>query len=180
MADRGPIGGILLAATHQAENGKPVVRPTADADQIEEAVDILAGAPLDHLVVVMGEQAGTISFQIGPMPTTIKRHREWTTGMRAGVAAGRKSLPPDTEGALITTVDIPGITTKLVEEMMRRFRTGKGGYYAIQDGKRWRLPALVDLKHKKELTGLKDDQHLLDLLATKGDAVEGIRLPASP
>lgn len=172
MRNRGPVSTVLLAGYGAVGGPGSAFRPVADSEMIEAAVQMLGEASASQLIVVLGEPAGTLSFPIGAQSTTVKRHKEWTQGYRAAVAAGLRALAPDAGGVLFATCDLAVESARALRRLCRRFERGELGLYACHDGMRIHTPVLMARRYRDELLAMPDDAHLLDVVTGHPEDVE--------
>jgi molybdenum cofactor cytidylyltransferase len=117
------ISGIVLAAGSGARfggtkqlaelRGKPLVR---------YAIDTLASAGVDEIVVVTGHDADAVEGAI-PLPPQGRfvRNPDHVTGQASSLAAGIHALADDSEAAVVLLADQPGVTDAEVRALVDAF-----------------------------------------------------------
>lgn len=112
------LAGLVLAAGGGTRFGGPkAVARTADGDPwLARAVAVLGASGCDDVVVVLGAGADEAAPLV-PGPARIVVAERWAEGMGASLATGLAALPPAT-GALVTLVDLPGLTTSVCARLL--------------------------------------------------------------
>ena len=171
MKTRGPVAGILVAATRGSDGSH---LPIADADSIEAAIHVLASTKIDQLVVMLGEPAGTVAFHMAAPTTTVKRDKEWTTGLGGGLRGGVEALQPDAVAILITTVDIVPEDGRALRRAIRRYHRGESDCFIFERDGRVGLPALLDRRCRALLLEAQSEAELIDRIRQREDGCEVI------
>ncbi len=175
------ISGIVLAAgsasrfgrTKQLEifGGKPLVR---------HAVDALADAGVDEILVVLGHDAEAVQAALGPLPPGARivpnpRHRD---GQSTSLAAGLHAIDPASEGAVVLLADQPGVAAGDVRALVRAFLASRARITRLRyrDGPG---PALLS-REIYDLAGhLRGDAGARTLIASHPDWVEEVPVDAT-
>ena len=166
------ICAIVLAAGRSSRMGlQKLLLPFAGKTVITYIVDQLLAGDLDKMYVVVGHEPERIAEQLSDRPVNIVTNPNYDSGMLSSVRCGFKALPPDCDAALIALGDQPGITSKLVDDMVRSFnKTDKGILVPVHDGKRGH-PILAAKKYKEEILTCHDDIGLRGLMHAHPDDI---------
>jgi CTP:molybdopterin cytidylyltransferase MocA len=170
------ISGVVLAAgtssrfarTKQlvAVGGKPLVR---------HAVDALADAGLDEIVVVLGHDADAIEEGLGVLPalTRTVRNPRYRDGQASSLAAGIHELDLASEGAVVLMADQPGVEPAHVRALVNAFRAGRARITRLRyrDGPG---PALLSREIYGEAGHLRGDIGARALMASHPEWVEDV------
>ena len=172
------ISGIVLAAgsgtrfggTKQlaAYQGKPLA---------QHAVDALASAGVDELVVVTGHDADAVEEALRlPPQGRFVRNLEHASGQSSSLAAALHALADETEGAVVLLADQPGVTDAEVRALIDAFERSRSRIVRIAyaDGPG---PALLSREVHAEAGHLHGDFGARALIASHPDWVEEVVVP---
>ncbi|MGH7626382.1 MAG: nucleotidyltransferase family protein [Gemmatimonadaceae bacterium] len=98
-------------------DGKPVVRWTAER--------VLA-ARVEDVVVVLGHEQEAVRSALGGLPVRTVVNDRWRDGMSTSIAAGLAALAPATRGALIVLGDQPGVSTRVLDDLIAAHEASSG------------------------------------------------------
>ncbi len=173
------ISGVVLAAgtasrfgsTKQLEivGGKPLV---------QHAIDALAGAGVDELIVVTGHDAAAVEAAIVlPVGARFVRNPAFRSGQASSLAAALHEVDDASEAAVILMADQPGVTAAVVSALIAGFRaTRKQIVRAVyRDGPG---PALLSREIYAEAGHLHGDTGARILMASHPEWVEDISIDA--
>jgi molybdenum cofactor cytidylyltransferase len=172
------ISGIILAAGagHRFGATKQVVlfrgRPLA-----QHAVDALASAGIDELVVVTGHDAERVEAALAlPPQGRFVRNADHPTGQSSSLAAGLHDLAADSEGAVVLLADQPGVTDAEVRALVDAFQLSRSRIVRIAytDGPG---PALLSREVYAEAGHLHGDVGARAIMASHPDWVEEVVVP---
>ena len=166
METPGPVAAILLAAQSD-ESG--ALRCIADSDAIEATIGTLARANIDELVIVLGEPAGTLAFQMAAPVTTVRRDAGWQHGIARGIANGLRALQPDAVAVVLATAALGAADARELRRVIRRFRRGESALFAFEHDGQPVLPVLVDRRYRSVLLGVKDGEDAAAAVAAHPD-----------
>ncbi len=117
------VAGIVLAAGTSSRFGrtKQAVE-VGGRPLVQHAVDALAGAGVDELVVVLGHDAETVRavLRLPPNGRTVL-NPDFARGQSTSLAAGLRAASPACVGAVVLLADQPGITAEHVRMLVERF-----------------------------------------------------------
>lgn len=166
MDTDGPVAAVLLAAEVDSAG---TLRCIADSDAIEAAIGTLARASIDELVIVLGEPAGTLAFQMAAPVTTVRRDAGWQAGIARGIANGLRALQPDSVAIVLTTAALGPADARELRRVIRRFRRGESALFAFERDGQPALPVLVDRRYRSVLLGVQDGQDAAAVVAEHPD-----------
>jgi len=173
------ISGIVLAAgsgsrfggTKQLAivNGKPLV---------QHAVDALADAGVDEVVVVTGHDAVKVAGAL-TLPGTgrIVYNPAFADGQATSLAAAIHALDDESEAAIVLMADQPGVTGEVVRALVDRFRATRMQVVraAYRDGPG---PSLLSREIYGEAGHLHGDVGARVLAASHPEWVDEVRIDA--
>ena len=166
------ISAIVLAAGRSSRMGlQKLLLPFAGKTVITHIVDQLLAGDLDKMYVVVGHEPDRITEQLSDRPVSIVINPNYDSGMLSSIRCGFKALPSDCDAALIALGDQPGITSKLVDNMVRSFnKTDKGILVPLHNGTRGH-PIIVAKHYQTEILTRYDDIGLRGLLHVHPDDI---------
>ncbi len=131
--------GVILAAGAGTRYGQPKAPVEIDGERlVDRAVRILRQGGCDPIVVVLGAWVGPVQG------ARVVVNRNWAEGMGSSLRAGIGALTDtETTHALITLVDLPGLTSTAV---LRVASTSASLAVATYDGVRGH-PVLMGREH---------------------------------
>jgi molybdenum cofactor cytidylyltransferase len=171
------ISGVVLAAGAgrrfgsskqiASHRGKPLA---------QHAIDALAAAGLDELIVVTGSNAHEVegSLRLPPAGRFVRNDR-WADGQSTSLATALHDVSERSEAAVILMADQPGITADDVAALIRTFASRRPRIVrlAYSDGPG---PALLSREIYGEAAHLIGDVGASVLMASHPDWVEEVRL----
>ncbi|HZP90525.1 MAG TPA: nucleotidyltransferase family protein [Actinomycetota bacterium] len=117
------IAGIVLAAGTSSRFGrtKQTVE-VAGRPLVQHAVDALAAAGVDEIVVVLGHDAEAVrrALRLPPNGRAVL-NPDFARGQSTSLAAGLRAASPTCAGAVVLLADQPGITASHVRTLVERF-----------------------------------------------------------
>ncbi len=158
-------GGTKQLVSHQ---GKPLA---------QHAVDALASAGVDELIVVTGHDADAVEEALRlPPQGRFVRNPYHATGQSSSLAAGLHALAADTEAAVVLLADQPGVTDAEVRALIDAFERSRSRIVRIayEDGPG---PALLSREVHAEAGHLHGDAGARTLIASHPDWVEKVAVP---
>jgi molybdenum cofactor cytidylyltransferase len=116
------ICAIVLAAGRSRRMGaQKLLLPFAGSTVIGHVVDRIVARDAEEVYVVVGSEAAAIAEALHERPVRIVRNPEPDAGMLSSVRCGLCALPPGCRAALVALGDQPGITTELVNDLLRAY-----------------------------------------------------------
>lgn len=173
--------GVVLAAGEGARFGGPKAPFVLDGERlVDRAVRVLRDGGCDRVLVVLGAWLGDVPG------ADVVVNDGWAEGMGSSLRAALEHLGADTyaDAALVTLVDLPGLTTEAVRRVV-----GSGSDLAVAtyDGVRGH-PVLIGRAHWAGVAAsARGDRGARDYLAAHppaevevGDAADGADLDVRP
>lgn len=163
MSDPATTAGIVLAAGAGRRFGGPKAPFEFDGERlVDRAVRLLGAAGCDPIVVVLGAWRGSV-----PGAVVIDNH-DWAEGMGSSLRLGLHYVDTmtDAENALITLVDLPGLTS---EAAKRVIDAPPGPAVATFHGERGHPVRIPRIHFPALLTTLHGDQGARSFLSGRDD-----------
>ena len=174
------ISGIVLAAGSGTRfGGTKQIEPFEGKPLAQHAIDALASAGVDEIVIVTGHDADVVERALGrPPQARFARNLDHATGQASSLAVGLDALAENTEAAVVLLADQPGVTDAEVRALIEAFRISRSRIVRIvyTDGPG---PALLSREIHAEAGHLHGDVGARELIASHPDWVEEIRVPFS-
>jgi len=173
------ICAIVLAAGRSERMGaQKLLLPLRGQSVITRIVDELIGIPLQRIIVVVGRDAEPIQQALVGRVVTFVANPDPVGDMLSSVRCGLRALPKSCPAVLVALGDQPGVTSKLVGELIRAFREptpdvetpGKQIVVPVHAGRRGH-PLLFATRFRDELMTCYDGVGLHGLLAAHPDEV---------
>ncbi len=172
------ISGIVLAAGSARRFGstKQIAafrgRPLA-----QHALDALASAGIDEIVVVTGHDADRVEAALAlPPQGRFVRNADHASGQSSSLAVGLHDLAAESEGAVVLLADQPGVTDAEVRALTDAFGLSRSRIVRIAytDGPG---PALLSREVYAEAGHLHGDIGARALMASHPDWVDEVVVP---
>src|SRR3712207_8458904 len=109
----GPVAGLVLAAGGGRRYGMPKALVEYEGSLLVERAVRTATAVCDPVLVVLGAQAVEVWQRADLSGATVLANRDWETGMASSLRTGLDGLrgwPGRVDAAVVTLVDLPGMT----------------------------------------------------------------------
>ena len=150
-------GEDKLAATHR---GLPL---------FEHALGALLASPEIGSTVAVVKPGSSLA---SPRPgCTWVENPDHAEGMGASLRAGVRAAPADADAYLVALADMPGVTPRLVAELVGAFRaSGLDFLVPVHRGRRGH-PVLLSARHRAALLEVGGDVGARELLASSPDRV---------
>jgi molybdenum cofactor cytidylyltransferase len=170
---------IVLAAGRSRRMGAGIQKlllPFGDTTMVGWVVDALLGSGVERVIVVAGPD-GRVADAIADRRATVVKNAEPEADMLSSVRCGLGALPQDCDAVLVALGDQPGVTSQLVDDMLRTF-TGCGrGILVPTHGGRRGHPLLFSTRYRDEVLNRHDGEGLRGLLRSHPEDV--FELPAA-
>lgn len=174
------ISGIVLAAGSGTRfGGTKQIAPFEGKPLAQHAIDALASAGVDELIVVTGHDADLVERALAlPPQGRFARNPDHASGQASSLATGLHALADGTEAAVVLLADQPGITDAEVRALIDAFRASRSRIVRIvyDDGPG---PALLSREIHAEAGHLSGDVGARELIASHPGWVEEVRVPFS-
>jgi molybdenum cofactor cytidylyltransferase/nicotine blue oxidoreductase len=142
------VAAVVLAAGGGRRYGMPKALVEYEGSLLVERAVRTAKAVCDPVLVVLGAQAVDVWRQADLGGSAVLANKDWETGMASSLRVGLDGLrgwPDQVDAALITLVDMPGMTAEALEKVRHE---GSPGALAVAtyDGVRGH-PVLIGREH---------------------------------
>jgi CTP:molybdopterin cytidylyltransferase MocA len=142
------VAAVVLAAGGGRRYGMPKALVEYEGSLLVERAVRTARAVCDPVLVVLGAQAVDVWRQADLDGATLLANKDWESGMASSLRTGLEGLrgwPDQVDAALITLVDMPGMTPEALEKVRQE---GSPGALAVAtyDGVRGH-PVLLGRDH---------------------------------
>jgi molybdenum cofactor cytidylyltransferase len=173
------ISGVVLAAgTGTRFGGTKQLEVVAGRPLAQHAIDALAAAGLDEILVVTGHDAETVEAGLAlPSGARFVRNPRFRDGQSGSLAAAFHEIAEDSEAAVVLMADQPGVTPEVVTSLIARFRGTRKQIVraAYRDGPG---PALLSREIYAEAGHLHGDVGARVLMASHPEWVEDVAIDA--
>jgi molybdenum cofactor cytidylyltransferase/nicotine blue oxidoreductase len=142
------VAAVVLAAGGGRRYGMPKALVEYEGSLLVERAVRTARAVCDPVLVVLGAQAVDIWRQADLGGAAVLANKDWETGMASSLRTGLEGLrgwPDQVDAALITLVDMPGMTPEALEKVRQEGSPGALAT-ATYDGVRGH-PVLIGRDH---------------------------------
>jgi CTP:molybdopterin cytidylyltransferase MocA len=142
------VAAVVLAAGGGRRYGMPKALVEYEGSLLVERAVRTARAVCDPVLVILGAQAVDVWRQADLDGATLLANKDWESGMASSLRTGLEGLrgwPDQVDAALITLVDMPGMTPEALEKVRQE---GSPGALAVAtyDGVRGH-PVLLGRDH---------------------------------
>jgi CTP:molybdopterin cytidylyltransferase MocA len=117
------VAAVVLAAGGGRRYGMPKALVEHEGSLLVERAVRTARAACDPVLVVLGARAVEVWQRADLDGATVLANRDWETGMASSLRTGLEGLrgwPARIDAALVTLVDMPGITPAALERLAER------------------------------------------------------------
>ena len=117
---------MLAAGAGSRFGGGKLLAPFGGRPLIEATLSGLRGAPVDEIIVVVGDEAEgeklrSISTEY---ETRMVENQEWARGMSTSVRAGLRACGPQVRAAVVLLADQPFVGAEAVKRLVAAFEDG--------------------------------------------------------
>jgi len=169
------ITGVVLAAGEGRRfGGTKQLAPLDGKPLAQHAIDALADAGVDELLVITGHDAEAVETAL-PLPDVGRfvRNPDHRRGQSTSLAAAFHDIADDSEAAVVLMADQPGVTADDVRALIGRFRATRAQIVRLryEDGPG---PALLSREIYAEAGHLHGDVGARVLIASHPEWVEEV------
>ena len=132
---------LLAAGAGSRFGGGKLLAPLGDGTLIGATLRGLRGAPVDEIIVVLGEDAEELRRVCEPYGVRFAKNPDWAQGMSTSVRRGLSACAPQTRAAVVALADQPLVGALAIARLVRAFEGGTRVAVATYGG-RPRNPAL--------------------------------------
>jgi len=140
--------------------GRPLVEWAIDAAETSKATDVL---------IVTGYQGERLTSLLGGRRAISVGNPDFDSGMSSSIKVGVRTLPNDTEGAIICLADMPKVTARHLDALIDAF-TGDNICAPTYEGRRGN-PVLWPRNRFPDLLMLKGDKGARDILKERHNEI---------
>ncbi len=157
------VAAIVLAAGASRRYGEPKqLLPWGHTTLLDHVVGQARASQATQTIVVLGHQAERMAQALAhrqvDASVQIAYNEEWEVGLSTSVRTGLRALPDSVSAALFLLADQPGITTELINAVIRRYRETLAPIVAPRHRGRRGNPVLFDRSLFADLLKLEGDQ----------------------
>ncbi|MFC5909779.1 nucleotidyltransferase family protein [Streptacidiphilus monticola] len=159
---------LLLAAGggRRLGNRPKALLPFRGRPLVEHAVSVLRAGGCARVLVVLGAAAQEVLARADLTGCEVVLNEDWETGMGSSLRAGLAALPPESDAALVSLVDTPGVTPEAVRRVLAQEAELAAAAYAGERGH----PVLIARRHWPEAAaGAQGDAGARALLRAHAD-----------
>jgi molybdenum cofactor cytidylyltransferase len=171
------ITGVVLAAGEGRRfGGTKQLTPFEDKPLAQHAIDVLAAAGVDEVLVVTGHDADAVESAIGlPENGRFVRNPAYRDGQATSLAAAFHEVADDSEASIVLMADQPGITPDDIRALTERFSATRKQIVRLRftDGPG---PALLSREIYAEAGHLHGDVGARVLIASHPEWVDEIEI----
>jgi molybdenum cofactor cytidylyltransferase len=155
----GRVAAVVLAAGGSSRFGSPKqLLPWKGQTLLEHVVDTVLASSVQETVVVLGHEAQAIGDLLRDRPLRIVVNEEWESGQSSSVRMGIGALPERFDACLFVLADQPNVTSRLVDDVVTRYRQTLAPLVApVHRGQRGN-PVLFDKVLFSELLQMQGDE----------------------
>lgn len=171
---------ILLAAGQSRRMGtQKLLLPFGSTTVIRHIADQLLASAVDAVYVVVGQDVERIREELAGRRVTLVVNPDPDSTMLDSVRCGLRALPEECTAVLVALGDQPGITSDLVDQMLRAFAaTDKGILVPVHNGQRGH-PIVFWASYREEILTRYDQVGLRGLVWAHPDEVFELQIPTS-
>jgi molybdenum cofactor cytidylyltransferase len=168
------IAAVVLAAGLSRRMGRPkMVLPWGNNTVIGTVVDALAQAGVEEIAVVVGGAREQVAQALNGIPARTVFNPDFENGeMLASLQAGLASISQDCEAALVALGDQPQIETRVVRNVVGRYREKHADItvpsYQMKRGHPW----LIHKRLWPEILALHAPQTMRDFLNAHAQSID--------
>lgn len=152
------ISGVILAAGLSSRMGEPKqLLPFGESTIIETVIDNLLGSKLDEVIVVIGHEAEKVQAHIQHKPVKIVFNPDYKEGMLTSAQRGVESIPASADAFAMTLVDLPLITSDLVDMVIDAYSQAENGIAVPSYNYRRGHPVIFDRRYADDILRLDRD-----------------------
>lgn len=129
------VSAILLAAGAGSRfGGGKLLAPFDGKTLIQATLDGLRDAPVDEIIVVVGERAEELRSVCEPYEVRVVENPDWEEGMSTSVRVGLAAAGPEARAAVFLLADQPLVGSEAVTRLVAAFEEGADVAVATYDG----------------------------------------------
>lgn len=115
---------VLAAGAGSRFGGGKLLAPFAGKTLIEATLDGLRNAPVDEIIIVLGNQSEELRSVCEPYGVRVVENSRWEEGMSTSVRAGLAATEPETQAVVFLLADQPLVGSEAVVRLVNAFECG--------------------------------------------------------
>jgi len=152
------ISAILLGAGESKRMGaNKLLLPWGKKIVLIHCVDTLLQSIVKEVIVVRGDRTKLMDSQLKGRKVRVVMNPHYRRGMSTSIRRGIRAIDPNSHGILIALADMPFVSARTVNALVRAFAQGKGEIIVPSFRGRKGHPVLFHKRYKKELLQLRGD-----------------------
>ena len=120
-------------------------------------VHTLLQSKVKEVIVVLGDRTKEMGSQFKGRKVKVVVNPHYRRGMSTSIRRGIRAIDPNSHGILIALADMPFVSARTVNALVRAFAQGKGEIIVPSFRGRKGHPVLFHKRYKKELLQLRGD-----------------------
>ena len=141
----GPVAGVLLAAGASTRMGRNKLFFELEGETLlRRAVNRAVAAGLDPVIVVVGHEAERAQRELVGLACRSVVNTDYTRGVNSTVRLGISEVPQIANAAVVMLVDMPFVTSEMLEALVTRYRESTAPLVISQYGDVNAPPMLYD------------------------------------
>jgi molybdenum cofactor cytidylyltransferase len=159
------ICAIVLAAGQSRRMGRQkLLLPYRGKTIIRHIVDAILASRVDEIIVVTGHDKEKIIEELSDCPLRFVANPDPQGDMLSSVRCGLQSLSSPCRAILVAPGDHPGISTKLIDQILAAFQSSDKGILVPCHQHQRGHPLLFSARYRDEVMTCFDDKGLRGLL----------------
>lgn len=129
------IAAVILAAgrgTRMGGNNK-LLQEINDEPLFLQSIKSALQSKCSPVIVVTGFEANTMEEYLRAYDVVVLRNTAYKMGIRTSIDLALSTLPNSVDGAILLPADIPGITTKHIDKMIKAFKPEKKAALCVSE-----------------------------------------------
>jgi molybdenum cofactor cytidylyltransferase len=152
------ISAILLAAGESKRMGADkLLLPWKKKTILIHCVHTLSQSKVKEIIVVLGERTKGMGSQLKGRRVKVVMNPHYRRGMSTSIQKGIRAIDLNSQGILIALGDMPFLSTRTINALIRAFAQGKGEIIVPSFQGRQGHPVIFHKRFQKELLKLKGD-----------------------
>lgn len=163
---------ILAAGGARRFGSQKLLAPIDGRPLVQHVIDAANASCLEEVVLVGGADADDLVVQLGLGRTRLVRNPDPARGLASSLQAGIAALDQTLHAALVLLGDIPGVTTRLIDELVALGReTRAPAVVSVWRGRRT-PPVVLHKSLWPAAFALHGDVGMREVLGDRGDVLE--------
>ncbi len=173
----GRVAAVVLAAGGSSRFGSPKqLLPWKGKTLLEHVVDTALASSVQETVVVLGHQAERGRAVVADRPIRVVVNEDWDSGQSSSVRAGVRALTGGYQACLFLLVDQPNVTSRLIDDVLTRYRRTLAPLVAPVHGSQRGNPVLFGKTLFPELLEAQGDEGGRQVIARHEREVETVEV----